>query len=290
MTISEMHTAFKLELDKTSSLELPSFELEEIDFWLNRAIRNFVRSRFTGTNKGIGFESNSKRIMDLSTLVVEDILEYKVGAPSIELNLGIIKDDSFIADLSTCSEDLWFIVGEEVNISFLSISNSLAAIPSGNLEIGSIYKVNSGSLVNDGIAYGEGEYFVAGDINYVGTATVIKSESKKQGITQCTIDTYRSHIDDPYSEHILHYEEAKPLRLLYQRYVELITDGNYGIISYNIRYIRKPEQVSIGGAGTDCDLPEHAHDEIVILAANMALENIEQPRYQSHQNELNKVE
>ena len=37
MTISEMHLAFKLELDKTSALELPSFEPEEIDFWLNAA-------------------------------------------------------------------------------------------------------------------------------------------------------------------------------------------------------------------------------------------------------------
>ena len=35
MDIEAMHIGFKVELDKTSSLELPAFEAEEIDYWLN---------------------------------------------------------------------------------------------------------------------------------------------------------------------------------------------------------------------------------------------------------------
>jgi ABC-type multidrug transport system fused ATPase/permease subunit len=71
--------------------------------------------------------------------------------------------------------------------------------------------------------------------------------------------------------------------------VELITDGNYSVIKYYLRYLRKPATVVLSPA-VNCDLPEHTHDEIVKLAANMTLENIEQPRYKSHINELNKVE
>jgi len=39
---------------------------------------------------------------------------------------------------------------------------------------------------------------------------------KRLGITQCTHDRYRQAIDDPFSEHILHYNNAKPLRLFDQ--------------------------------------------------------------------------
>ena len=38
------------------------------------------------------------------------------------------------------------------------------------------------------------------------------------------------------------------------------------------------------------DLPVHTHDEIVKMAANMALENIEQPRYQTHMVEVGTME
>jgi hypothetical protein len=232
MTISEMHDAFKIELDKSSSLQLPSFEPEEIDFWLNVAIRSFVKNRYRGADTGVGFEQIAKRTMDLSELLQEDTLA--VVADTIKLQ-------SFVADLASCSQDLWFIVGEEVAI----------------------------------------QYHKIGEAGHT---------TKRQGVTQCTIDTYRAHLDDPYSEHILHYEEAKPLRLIYKRYVELITDGSYDVTNYYVRYIRKPIEVSFGISSVDCDLPEHTHDEIVKLAVNMVLENIEQPRYKSHMVELNKVE
>jgi len=225
MTISEMHIAFKLELDKSSALELPSFESEEIDFWLNAAIKSFVKTRY------LNFEQVARRTMDLSELVEEETLAVVADT---------IKDNSFTANLALCSEDLWFIVGEEVTISYTKLGDTLAS-------------------------------------------------TKRQGVTQCTVDTYRSHIDDPHSEHILHYEEAKPLRLVYQRLVELITDGNYDVTNYYVRYIRKPIEVSGTAPLVNCDLSEHTHDEIVKLTANMVLENIEQPRYQSHTVELNKL-
>jgi hypothetical protein len=46
MTINELHTMVKVELDKTSSLELPSFTQEEIDYWINRAINLEVKDLY----------------------------------------------------------------------------------------------------------------------------------------------------------------------------------------------------------------------------------------------------
>lgn len=288
MDITQMHLAFRLQLDKSGKLELPAFEPEEIDFWLNTAISRFVKTRFFGSDKNLSFEEHLKRTEDLKTLVVED---------DISTNAGVNKPNSFSADLSSFT-DKWFTISEEVSIVYTKLGDTSPSSP------------------------------------------------KRQGVTQCTADNYNSHIEDPYSEHRLHYEEAKPLRLVYQNTVELVTDGNYTIPLYIIRYLKKPKRVNIltnsytpstsnieegityvvsganatyngivyhfatadtfigvidkrtftGSGATvtavkaNCDLPEHTHDEIVGIATDMVLENTEQPRYQTHQNELNKIE
>ena len=62
MNITEMHRAFRLGLDKTQSLEYPDFLPEEIDFWLNEAIRAFVKTRYSGMNlKRESFEETQSR-------------------------------------------------------------------------------------------------------------------------------------------------------------------------------------------------------------------------------------
>lgn len=72
MTVEEMHTAVKLGLDKTSSLELPAFEPEELDYWLNEAQLQIVKQKAFGNNfRGEGFEDSGKRIDDLLPLVKE---------------------------------------------------------------------------------------------------------------------------------------------------------------------------------------------------------------------------
>lgn len=72
MTTLEMHEAVKLGLDKSSSLELPAFEPEEIDYWLNEAQLQIVKQKAFGNNfRGEGFEQSVKRTEDLTTLVVE---------------------------------------------------------------------------------------------------------------------------------------------------------------------------------------------------------------------------
>jgi hypothetical protein len=108
------------------------------------------------------------------------------------------------------------------------------------------------------------------------------------GVICVTSDDYRSKIDDPLSEHILHYDSAKPLRLFYNDTIEFITDGNYDITEVYVRYIKQPAEIETGV--TNCDLAEHTHDEIVNMAVQLALENIEQPRLQSYTQSINTME
>lgn len=117
--------------------------------------------------------------------------------------------------------------------------------------------------------------------NIINTSTIVK----RVGITSCTHDTYTYQVEDPYSEHKLHYELAKPLRLFKENTVEIITDGSYTINFYYIRYIKRPLVISVESA--DCDLAEHMHSEVITKAVSLYLESIKDPRYQTIKLESN---
>jgi len=63
-------------------------------------------------------------------------------------------------------------------------------------------------------------------ISYIPTTSLnAASTTKRVGVVDITSDMYRSKVDDPLSEFILHYNDAKPLRLFYNNTIEFITDG-----------------------------------------------------------------
>jgi hypothetical protein len=72
MTISEMHLAFRLQLDKSTSLVgNPDFLPEEIDYWLNEAQDRFIKQRMSGNNyRQEKFDDVQKRIDDLQSLII----------------------------------------------------------------------------------------------------------------------------------------------------------------------------------------------------------------------------
>ncbi len=282
MTISDMHINLKMEIDKTDTLDSVGFETEELDYWLNSAIRSFVRTRYKGSSsaRGEAFEQNQKRIDDLRTLVEEEVITPSRGTDSSD------KPNSYKASLPS-SNTYWFTLSEEVTIAYQTATT--AATVSG-LVVGSTYIV-SGSVLHDGNPYVDGDYFIATATTYTGNPTgqVYLCAVKRQGITETTADTYTFHIDNPYSEYNFENYTARPLRLFKQGLVELVTDGNYGVTIYYIRYLYQPVEVDYS-TPTNCDLPEHTHDEIVKLAADMLLENTGDPRYRSHLNETLKTE
>lgn len=75
MTVSDMHTAFLLNLDKSSSLAgNPDFLPEEIDYWLNEAQDRFIKQRMFGTNyRKEKYDDTQKRRDDLRTLITTNL-------------------------------------------------------------------------------------------------------------------------------------------------------------------------------------------------------------------------
>ena len=275
MTIQEMHVALKLELDKSDSLNNISFEPEEIDYWLNRAIRLFVKTRYTGSNyKRESFEQTQKRIDDLRALVTMSTID------TVE---SFAIPNSYNAQLPL---DYLFTVGEQAEIVYNPYpANLLQEIASGDLSTGSYYLVVNGNIMHNAVVYEEGSLFVAAndayDIDFfTPEAYVIQMERSLEGVTQITTDTYQERLDNPFSDHRLYYNSAKPLRMFREDYVVLISDGQYRVPLYILTYIREPITVDLVG-DVSCDLPIHTHDEIISMAVDLMVENIESPRLQT---------
>jgi hypothetical protein len=114
--------------------------------------------------------------------------------------------------------------------------------------------------------------------------------NKIQPITECNSNTYSAKVYDPLSPHILHYNTASPLRLLKGDIVELITDGTYTVKNYIIRYIKQPTSFSILDSDESPDFPVNVHSELVKLAVNFAIENIESPRIQTYPTKVSEME
>ena len=70
---------------------------------------------------------------------------------------------------------------------------------------------------------------------------------------------------------------------------EIITDGSYSPKKYYLRYIKRPIDIDITG-GIDCELDGSIHREIVSKAVELALEAIQDPRFQSMKIENNEIE
>ena len=81
---------------------------------------------------------------------------------------------------------------------------------------------------------------------------------------------------------------SSPLATMRGEHIDLYTDETFIIDKVRLTYIREPQIVE--SPATDCDLPIHTHEEIVKMAVSSILEGISDPRYQTHQIEVGKME
>ncbi len=81
-------------------------------------------------------------------------------------------------------------------------------------------------------------------------------------------------------------DQTKILRLMYDNYIELIPSSDCSVVYYIYRYIKYPERVSITNNIT-FELADHTHTEIIDVAIQVALENIEAKRGQSFDKIIN---
>jgi hypothetical protein len=83
-------------------------------------------------------------------------------------------------------------------------------------------------------------------------------------LRQVTHDQLEDFLDDPY-----HKPDFNEAFLLFEgNKIHIITNGLYDVEAINITYLTFPVQVNIT-TPTNCDLPEHTHQEIVDIAVRL---------------------
>jgi hypothetical protein len=267
MTITEMHTAVKIGLDKTSSLSLPAFEPEEIDFWLNKAQEKFVDQIYEDY-KHTGLES---KLSDYLAPLLESFSQ------SDYITKPINKDDT---STSFSSHALRY------NIRFNRISNPLT--PTVFLD----YTTD--------IRYILSVYVLANRIGYIleegttGTAGIHKcKEIKESEVNQyITTDMNIPYFEDPvyYVTQDYGYSNSLSLPLgvsmvdeKYKEFVIIYDSFSNQPLKIYANILRNPVQVvSTLGSTVNCELPISTHNKIVDTAVLMMIENIESSRLQTN--------
>lgn len=100
-------------------------------------------------------------------------------------------------------------------------------------------------------------------------------------------DDLEKVLDDPfnkptYTRPVIYFENGN---------IICVSDSSFTIDSFKVTYLKEPAQVdSQSVPQVQWDMPEHTHKEIVQLAADIIIENIESQRIQTIQAQLAKTE
>lgn len=84
-------------------------------------------------------------------------------------------------------------------------------------------------------------------------------------------------------------KHTDPLTTIRGNEIDIYTSDIFIIDTVKITYIRNPRNISLT-LGIDCELPIHAHQEIIDMTVGSILEGISDPRYKSQQIEISKNE
>lgn len=296
MTISDFHIAFKLELDKTNSLSYPSFEPEEIDYWLNNAIRKFVKTRTFGSNvKRLGFQQDQKRSDDLRTTYTD--------MNKVLTSVDLVEPNTY---QFSYPKDYWFGVGETVDIIVTDVlgnnktytydvteatidnynaklENSLAEYRLNNNKAKPIRLYNSDNtilLITDG-NYTISNYY----LTYIKKPVKIDWYNPYLNINTFVINKVYTKGDVLWAtvNNTIKYYLIPTTGLTFASLSELTAAAGLGLVQ-ELTYLQVLPYIEY------TYLPEHTHDEIIRLAVQMALENITDQRYQTYSNEVATME
>lgn len=293
MLVSQLHNEFKVGVDKIDSLNSANLLPEEIDIFLNNAQRTFIEQRAYGTNpKREGLEETQKRLDDLRNIVSNTTIS------TFTTNSNNKPNGYFIA-LPT---NYMHAIQEEADIRYNDCNST--KVTSSNIVSGSIYFVQSGSIVYNSTTYTAPAYFTGVTVaanavtTFTGTGIVYNSVTKRIPVKPITHDRYNKVIHDPFNKP---YQD-EVIRLGYERVsnnesFELITDGSFSISNYYLRYLREPNEIQYGTTyavpttDVDCELSDYTHREIIAIAVQEALANIEaNNRYQTKAREVTTIE
>jgi len=307
--MENMHIAVKLGLDKSSALELPAFEPEEIDLWLNVAQDRFIKQRLFGNNpKRTGFEADSKRISDLQTLVVNSetdanpwvaVTKYP-NTTSIDLGstetltiTGITKANPGVVTVAAIgnleNSDSVIIKGVSTMVEVNDNEYVVANISGNTFEIvdtSGFAGAGTGGTADRRVQAGDFMYYVASRSKVTRTNPVITAGYiDNVMIEHVNIDKFiNTGFNSPRFKNPVCWIEDTLLYIMHDDLTSSYDDAGW---KFSLTYIKQPTAIdNVPADTTSCELPNYTHQEIVNIAVDLMVENIESPRTQTHTEKL----
>ena len=265
MRYIDLQAAFELEINKLDE-GLTKPKSDDIEYWLNIGLDKFMKTRYSGVNaKGEGFEQSQKRIDDLRTLLVRIVYQYPVDNVynfqyTFRYHTTITPEEIAAGNYLTVEKTY----NEDRYIATLP-SNYMFAIGEDTY----IASSNSGWPKDNGLPI-----------------------PRHTSVIECTNENITEKLNNSLSEHKLHRNYARPLRLYIDNTIQFYTDNNYVVEGFALTYLKYPNKIDIHTKPFDeyIDMPTHTHIEIIKLAAQAYLENQTNQRYNSYSNEINVME
>lgn len=127
MTIQEMHTRFKIYIDKIDTFSMPDITHSEIDVFLNKAQLELIKAKYGGNNQfRTGTEEVEKRREDLANITKD----YNVAVSTIASTSANKPNGKFVPWVS----DFMFALAEEVSIDVDEFGNKITVPRRVNLK------------------------------------------------------------------------------------------------------------------------------------------------------------
>lgn len=141
-------------------------------------------------------------------------------------------------------------------------------------------------------SYDQYEYTYPEDMMFVLNEDVIISD-KSGGhlmdtcVFECTADSFMYRVNNKLTDFHYRFNRARPLRVRTRDGFRLLTDKKYLINKYTLGYLKVPTEITSEDPFKDyTDFEDYIWLEIVKIAAQMYIENQQDPRYKTITNEV----
>lgn len=141
-------------------------------------------------------------------------------------------------------------------------------------------------------SYDAYEYLYPDDLMFTLNEDVTISNKKGQYVMdtcmfECTADSFMYRVNNKLTDFHYRYHRARPLRVRTKDGFRLLTDKNYQIHSYTLGYLKVPDEITNQDPEFECkDFEDYTWFEITKIAAQMYIENQQDPRYKTITNEV----
>lgn len=261
MTIYELHLRFLDIVDKLASNVYAEIPIEQRDRIFNNAIDRFVKQRYGINNaKREGFEVTQKRTDDLSNLVVYTKID--------KLTSGFFQDSNIATTYFKIPTDYWFSIVERVNCDFPPCPKFKYTNKCG--------KINK-------------------EENPLKRESVLVHSRRHNEINTLLLDPFNKPQDREMFRVMTNgdIEDENSYNM-----IQLFHDKTVAPIEYELGYIKKYKPLKVGSTYNVTDknsslywknlefwFNNETHQEIIDIAASLAIEITENPRYQTFKNE-----